>query len=83
MNDNIKIAIIDYGLGNLRSVYGAVDKLGHQTYITNDIEKLEKTIADVGKQQEQLQANMFALHGALQQCDQFLEILSKESKEDE
>ena len=51
--------------------------------IQGDIEKLEKTIADVGKQQEQLQANMFALHGALQQCDQFLEILSKESKEDE
>jgi len=51
--------------------------------IQSDIEKLEKTIADVGKQQEQMQANMFALHGALQQCDQFLEILSKESKEDE
>ena len=51
--------------------------------IVNDIDKLEKTIAEVGKQQEQFQANMFALHGALQQCDQFLEILSKESKEDE
>ena len=51
--------------------------------IANDIDKLEKTIAEVGKQQDQFQANMFALHGALQQCDQFLEILSKESKEDE
>ena len=40
--------------------------------IVNDIDKLEKTIAEVGKQQEQMQANMFALHGALQQCDQFL-----------
>ena len=49
--------------------------------IQGDIEKLEKTIADVGKQQEQLQANMFALHGALQQCDQFLGVLSEESKE--
>ena len=49
--------------------------------IQSDIEKLEKTIADVGKQQEQLQANMFALHGALQQCDQFLGMLSEESKE--
>ena len=48
-----------------------------------DIEKLEKTIADVGKQQEQLQANMFALHGALQQCDQFLGMLSEESKEND
>ena len=51
--------------------------------IRGDIEKLEKTIADVGKQQEQLQANMFALHGALQQCDQFLEILSKENEEND
>ena len=51
--------------------------------IQGDIEKLEKTIADVGNQHEQLQANMFALQGALQQCDQFLEILSKESKEHE
>ena len=50
--------------------------------IVNDIEKLEKTIAEVGKQQEQLQANMFALHGALQQCDQFLELLNKENEED-
>ena len=52
-----------------------------QTLI-NDIDKLEKTIAEVGKQQEQLQANMFALHGALQQCDQFLELLNKENEED-
>ena len=49
--------------------------------IVNDIDKLEKTIAEVGKQQEQMQANMFALHGALQQCDQFLESL-KENEED-
>ena len=50
--------------------------------IVNDIDKLEKTIAEVGKQQEQLQDNMFALHGALQQCDQFLELLNKENEED-
>ena len=50
--------------------------------IVNDIEKLEKTIAEVGKQQEQLQANMFALHGALQQCDQFLEMFDKENEKD-
>ena len=48
--------------------------------IVNDIDKLEKTIAEVGKQQEQMQANMFALHGALQQCDQFLELF-KENEE--
>ena len=50
--------------------------------IVNDIDKLEKTIAEVGKQQEQMQANMFALHGALQQCDQFLEMLDKENEKD-
>ena len=49
--------------------------------LVNDIDKLEKTIAEVGKQQEQLQANMFALHGALQQCDQFLELFNKENEE--
>ena len=51
--------------------------------IRGDIERLEKTIADVGKQQEQLQANMFALHGALQQCDQFLGMLNTEEEKDE
>ena len=50
--------------------------------IVNDIDKLEKTIAEVGKQQEQLQANMFALHGALQQCDQFLEVFYEENEKD-
>ena len=50
--------------------------------LVNDIDKLEKTIAEVGKQQEQMQANMFALHGALQQCDLFLEQLEKENEED-
>jgi len=49
--------------------------------LVNDIDKLEKTIAEVGKQQEQLQANMFALHGAVQQCDVFLEQLEKENEE--
>ena len=50
--------------------------------IGNDIDKLEKTIAEVGKQQEQMQANMFALRGALQQCDLFLEQLEKENDVD-
>ena len=50
--------------------------------LVNDIDKLEKTIAEVGKQQDQFQANMFALHGALQQCDQFLEMLDKENEKD-
>ena len=50
--------------------------------LVTDIDKLEKTIAEVGKQQDQLQANMFALHGALQQCDQFLEMFDKENEKD-
>ena len=50
--------------------------------IANDIDKLEKTIAEVGKQQEQMQANMFALHGALQQCDNFLDLLKENEEND-
>jgi len=34
----MKIAIIDYGLGNVQSVYGACKKLGHQPFITNEID---------------------------------------------
>ena len=53
-------------------------KQGLQT----DIEKLEQTITQLADQQKQIQANLFALHGALQQCDQFLEMLDDEEKED-
>jgi len=41
------IAIIDYGMGNLRSVQKALEKVGAQTVITNqagDIEKAEKIV---------------------------------------
>ena len=54
-------------------------KQGLQT----DIEKLEQTITQLAEQQKQIQANLYALHGALQQCDQFLEMLDDEVKEDE
>ena len=50
--------------------------------IQKDIETLETKIAEIGEQQKQVQANVFALHGALQQCDQFLELLNKENEED-
>ena len=49
--------------------------------IRGDIEKLEQSIAQIGEQQKQLQANLYALHGALQQCDQFLELLQEEENE--
>ena len=51
--------------------------------LQTDIEKLEQTITQLAEQQKQIQANMYALHGALQQCDQFLEMLDDEVKEDE
>ena len=50
--------------------------------IQKDIETLETRIAEIGEQQKQVQANVFALHGALLQCDQFLELLNKENEED-
>ena len=50
--------------------------------IQSDIEKLEKNITEIGEQQKQLQANLYALHGALQQCDQFLELLQEKENED-
>ena len=50
--------------------------------LLGDIEKLEKSLTELGEQQKQLQANLYALHGALQQCDQFLELLQEENKKD-
>ena len=50
--------------------------------IQGDIEKLEQSITQIGEQQKQLQANLYALHGALQQCDQFLELLQDKENED-
>ena len=50
--------------------------------LQTDIEKLEQTITQLTEQQKQIQANLYALHGALQQCDQFLEMLDDEEKED-
>ena len=49
--------------------------------LLGDIEKLEKSLTELGEQQKQLQANLYALHGALQQCDQFLELLQDEENE--
>jgi phage shock protein A len=50
--------------------------------LQTDIEKLEQTITQLADQQKQIQANLYALHGALQQCDQFLEMLDKENEKD-
>ena len=46
------------------------------------IEKIEQSLTQIGEQQKQLQANLYALHGALQQCDQFLELLQEKENKD-
>ena len=51
--------------------------------LQSDIEKLNESITQIGEQQKQLQANLFALHGALQQCDQFLELLQEEKENED
>ena len=50
--------------------------------LLGDVEKLEQSLTQLGEQQKQIQANLYALHGALQQCDQFLELIQDEEKED-
>jgi imidazole glycerol-phosphate synthase subunit HisH len=38
----VKVAIIDYELGNLRSVAGAVEKLGHEPIVSHDFDQLSR-----------------------------------------
>ena len=49
--------------------------------VTEDIKKVEETIANLDAQRSQLQANLYALQGAIQQIDFFLE-QSQETKEE-
>jgi septal ring factor EnvC (AmiA/AmiB activator) len=49
--------------------------------VTEDIKKVEETIANLDAQRVQLQANLYALQGAMQQVDFFLE-QSQETKEE-
>ena len=51
--------------------------------IQKDIQNVEVAIQNVGEQRDQLQANLYALHGALQQCDNFLESLESVIKREE
>lgn len=37
----MKIVVIDYGLGNLQSVAGAIEKLGHVAIISSDIREMK------------------------------------------
>ena len=36
------IAVIDYGMGNLRSVQKALEYVGQKTIVTSDISEIEK-----------------------------------------
>ncbi len=38
----MNVGIVDYGLGNLRSVAGAVERVGHRPIVTGDIGTLEQ-----------------------------------------
>ena len=38
----MRVAVVDYGLGNLRSVAGAVERLGHEPVVTADASELER-----------------------------------------
>lgn len=38
----MKVGVVDYGLGNLRSVAGAVEKLGHEAVVSSDPRVLEQ-----------------------------------------
>ena len=38
----MRVAIVDYGLGNLRSVAGAVERLGHEPVVTSEPSELER-----------------------------------------
>ena len=49
--------------------------------VTEDIKKVEETIANLDAQRSQLQANLYALQGATQQIDYFLK-LNQEIKEE-
>ncbi len=41
----LKIAVIDYGMGNLKSVTNAINYLGYEVYISNKANELEKANA--------------------------------------
>jgi len=50
--------------------------------LEGDLEKLRDTIAQLDAKRQELVGNLNALHGAVQQCDQFLvDIAEQEEKE--
>ena len=51
--------------------------------VDEDIKKVEEAIADLDARRQQLQANLYALQGASQQIEHFMELETDEEKEDE
>ena len=49
--------------------------------IIEDIRKVEETIANLDAQRSQLQDNLYALQGATQQIDYFLEMKEEKTNE--
>ena len=49
--------------------------------VIEDIRKVEETIANLDAQRSQLQANLYALQGATQQFDYFLEMKEEKTNE--
>ena len=49
--------------------------------VIEDIKKVEETIANLDAQRSQLQANLYALQGATQQIDYFLEMKEEKTNE--
>ena len=50
--------------------------------LEGDLEKLRDTIAQLDAKRQELVNNLNALHGAVQQCDQFLVDLADQEKEE-
>lgn len=44
-SESLKVAIIDYGMGNVRSVQGALERLGCESVITSDAEVISRANA--------------------------------------
>ena len=49
--------------------------------LEGDLEKLRDTIAQLDAKRQELVGNLNALHGAVQQCDQFLVDIAKQEEE--
>ena len=50
--------------------------------LEGDLEKLRDTIAQLDAKRQELVNNLNALHGAVQQCDQFLVDIAEQEKEE-